>query len=60
MHFSGQVSQLIDGISRNLQKLLKYFNGTIIWISFVPSFPVWPVIVCLDLNEALSGSSRNQ
>ena len=37
------------------QKLLKHFNGTIIWTSFVPSFsPVWPVIYCLYLNEALS------
>ena len=34
------ISQLINGISRVLQKLLRYFNGTIISTSFVPSFPV--------------------
>ena len=33
------ISQLINGISRVLQKLLRYFNGTIISTSFVPSFP---------------------
>ena len=33
-----------------------YFNGTIIWISFVPLFSVWTVTFCLDLNEALSRS----
>ena len=64
IHFSDQVkkifiSQIVDGISGVLQKLLKYFNGTIIWISLVPSFPVWPAITtCLYLNEELSGSSR--
>ena len=47
--FAGQVrmrliSQLINGISRVLQKLLKYFNGTIISTFFVSSFPVEPVI----------------
>ena len=37
-------SQLINGISRVLQKLLKYFNGTIISTSFVfPSAGVFPV-----------------
>ena len=51
------ISQLFNGISRVLQKLLKYFNGTIIWISSLPSFLVWPVSFCLYLNEALSGSS---
>ena len=39
-HFLDQVksrliSQLINGISRVVQKLLKYFNGTAILISFV-------------------------
>ena len=29
------ISQLINGISRVLQKLLKYFNGTAISTSFV-------------------------
>ena len=31
---------LINVISRGLQKLLKWFNGTIILTSFVPSFHV--------------------
>ena len=50
-------SQLINSISRVLQKLLKYFNGTIFWTSSLPSFLVWPAFFCLDLNEALSISS---
>ena len=52
------ISQLINGISRVLQKLIKCFNVTIIWTSFVPLFPVGPVIFCLYLNEALSVSLR--
>ena len=45
-------SQLINGISRILQKLLKYFNGTIISISFVlPSTGVFAAIFILDLND---------
>ena len=45
-------SQLIYGISRVLQKLLKYFNGTIISTSFsLPSSGVFPVIFILDLND---------
>ena len=47
------ISQLINGISRVLQKLIKCLNGTIIWTAFVPSFPVECVIFCLNLNEAL-------
>ena len=48
-------SQLINGISRVLQKLLKYYNGTIIPISFVfPSAGVFPVIFTLDLNDSES------
>ena len=40
--FAGQVkirltSQLIKGISRVLQKILKYFNGTIISTFYVPN-----------------------
>ena len=36
-----------------LQKLLKYFNGTIISTSFVlPAGGVFPVIFILDLNDA--------
>ena len=49
------ISQLINGISRVLQKLLKYFNGTIISTSFVlPSVGVFPVIFILDLNDSES------
>ena len=52
------ISQLINSSPRGLQKLLRYFNGTIIPISFVSSFHVWPVIFCLNLNEALLLSSK--
>ena len=47
------ILQLFNGISRVFQKLLKYFNATIIWTVFGPSFPVEPIIFCLNLNEAL-------
>ena len=47
------ISQLINDVSRVLQELLKYFNGTTILMAFVSSFPVEPVIFCLYLNEAL-------
>ena len=41
-------SQLINSISRVLQKLLKYFSGTIISVSFVlPAARVLPVIFTL-------------
>ena len=44
-------SQLINGISRVLQKLLKYSKGTIILTSFVlPPARVFPIIFTLDLN----------
>ena len=36
--------QLINSTSRVLQKLLKYFNGTIYLTFLVPSFPAEPVI----------------
>ena len=45
------ISELINCILRVLQKLLKYFNGTIILTSFVPLFPIEPVISCLYYNE---------
>ena len=46
--FAGQV--------RMSQKLLKYFNGTAISISFVlPSAGVLPVILTLNLNDSESG-----
>ena len=44
--------QLINGISRVLQKLLRYFNGTIISIFFsLTAAGVFPVIFVLDLND---------
>ena len=56
--FAGQVSirlvlPLTGGISKVLQKLLRCFNANIISTSFVPLIPVWLVIFCLILNEAL-------
>ena len=50
------ISQLTNGISIVLQKLLRYFNGTISSTSFVPQFPicpVCPVCCCLNLKEIL-------
>ena len=48
-------SQLIKGISRVLQKLPKYFTGTIISTSFSSSLlGVFPVIFVLDLNDSES------
>ena len=45
--------QLIKGISRVLQKLLRYFIGTIISTSSIlPSLLVWPAIFVLNLNES--------
>ena len=58
---TSSTSQLIKGISRVLQKLLKYFNGTIISTSTLPailplllSAAVWPVIFVLKLNESVA------
>ena len=46
-------SQLINSISRVLQKLLKYFNSTIISTSFVlPAAGVFPGFFILDLNDS--------
>ena len=46
-------SQFIIGISRLLQKLLKYFNGTNISTSFVlPSTEVFLVLFTLYLNDS--------
>ena len=47
------IFQLIKGISRVLQQLLKYFNGTAILTSFVlSSTGVFPVILILYLNDS--------
>ena len=44
----------MQAISRVLQQLLKYFNGTIISTSFVPPAAAFlPVVFYLNLNEAL-------
>ena len=44
-------SQLIKDISGVLQKLLKYFNGTINSVSFIlPLLSAWPVIFVLKSN----------
>ena len=52
------ISQLIKGISRVLQKLLKYFSGTNISTPFIsPSSFVWPVILVLKLNESVALAS---
>ena len=49
------ISQLIKGILRVLQKLLKYFNGTIISTPFISlSSFVWPGILVLKLNESVA------
>ena len=51
-------SQLIKGISRVLQKLLKYFNRTIVSTSSIsPSSSAWPVIFALELNESVALAS---
>ena len=47
------ISQLINGILKVPQKLLKYFNGTIILTFSLPLFPILPVIFGLNSNEAL-------
>ena len=48
-------SQLVNCISSILQKLFKYFNGTIIWTSVVlPLLGLFPVISILDLNDSES------
>ena len=49
------ISQVIKVISRVLQKLLKYFDGTAIVTSFVlPSAGILPVIFILGLNNSES------
>ena len=49
----GLISQFINGISRVLQKLFKYFNGTIVSTSFVfPFLRAFPEIFTLYLNDS--------
>ena len=48
----GSTLQLLNGISNDIQKLLKYFNGTAIFTPFfLPSAPILPIILALHLNE---------
>ena len=48
-------SQLIKGISKVLQKLLKFFSGTIISTSFsLSAAGVFPVNFTLNLNDSES------
>ena len=47
------ISQLINGIWRVVQKLLKYFNETAILRSFVlPVARAFPISLILDLNDS--------
>ena len=52
-HFNeSSILQLINGISKDLQKLLKYFNGIAIFTPFfLPLFSVLPIRFALYLNE---------
>ena len=58
IHFNEILTlQLINGISNDLQKLVKYFNGTAIFTPvFLPLFSVLPIILVLYLNERASSS----
>ena len=47
------ILQLIKGISRVLQKLQWYFNGTIISTFSIPVYPVLPVNFNLRLNKSV-------
>ena len=48
------IPQLIKSISKVFQKLLKYFNGTIISTPFIsPSLFIWPAIFALKWNESV-------
>ena len=47
------ISKIINGISRTLEKLLKYFDETIILTSFGPLLAFLHTIFAVDLKEAL-------
>ena len=47
------ISELINAIWRVLQKWLKYLSGSVILTVFIPSYPVEPVIFCLNLDKKL-------
>ena len=45
--------ELINGISRVLQKILQFFNGTDFLTSFtLPAIWVFPVFIILDMNDS--------
>ena len=46
-------SKLVNSIWRVFQKIIRYFNGTIISTFFVPLSPVWSIVFCLNLNKTL-------
>ena len=47
------ISQLINGISRDFQKLMNYFNDTSISTFFaLPLSAVFPLILILDLDDS--------
>ena len=55
------ISQFVNGVSRVLQKLLKYLNGTIISTCTLPAIllflllaAVLPIIFVLKLNESVA------
>ena len=47
------ISQSVKGIPKVLQQLLRYFNGTIISRSFVPTATVLPGTFYLNLHKGL-------
>ena len=51
---SSSISQLIKEKSRDLQKLLRYFNGTTISASNIVSFGVLPIIFVLYSKHLLA------
>ena len=46
------ISQLINGISKVLLKLLKYFNGTLFLTLFAPLSPIFPAIFCAKFKRS--------
>ena len=48
------ISQIITGISKVLQTLLKPFDSPVTSIPFVPQAQVLPARICLNLNKVLS------
>ena len=54
------ISHSISGISKVIQTSIRYFNGTIISTSFVPSIAIWSVFFfSLSLSETLVLLAKN-